>query len=622
MLTKFRLGALMRILIIFFWAMLSVSCSNVKNAVKSSHQPLLEISENTKEKAKGNSDIQLLAHQLAPIDYLLKHPEQKGLLVNHYMGTGKTYLGLGFAQAFSSHPVIILAPRFIESNWKNSIDSYGVSDPERFTFISYDDAPSKLAHMDLSDHIILADEVHNLVKMMRTVDRQSNENFSEVYSNLRKAYKILALTGTPVYADESDVAFMLNLVSGKDLMPFNQESFRLQYTEIIPTRQFFRGYFSESNFMLFAGPIAFSLFSVALFGPLGVAVGLPLGLGMTIGTNLLFDLNSFKLRRLNLEKMTPFFNKYLSYFKFDESTFKDFPASDMKTMEVPYNKYQYSFFLHLVEGDLPVSQLQRLLRNEKIHRSDEYVEINSSRLHDQIYSSVGAGRDIGNFEFSSSDGKLIESPKFLQIYDEMKRHNEQTVMYSNYYQTGILSFEQFLKRQGYKEKYAIITPDLRAEAVNQIVTDYNNDKIRLLMLHPDVTEGISLKGTQYLHILEPMLNNTVLEQVIGRTRRFQSHSHLPKEKQIVHVRMWQSTSSKWNPDIGDLSRVNWFKRYREISYMSRWGVGVSQIDKNYHKKALNPEELSMIKLQTLEKNLKEIQNVLTLESIENNYRSK
>ncbi|OPZ23036.1 MAG: hypothetical protein BWZ03_00660 [bacterium ADurb.BinA186] len=319
--------------------------------------------------------------------------------------------------------------------------------------------------------------------------------------------------------------------------------------------------------------------------------------------------------------MTPFFSQYLSYFKFNESHFQDFPAQDFKTIEVPYNKHQYSFFLHLVEGDLPTQELQRLLENEHIKKSDEFVKINSTNIHEQIYSSLGSGRDIGNFEFKNPDGTIIEPPKFVQIYDDIKKHNEQTVVYSNYFQTGVLSFEKFLIRQGYKEKYAIIHPDLKVEEVNQIVANYNAGNIRLLMLHPDVTEGISLAGTQYLHILEPMLNNTVLEQVVGRTRRFQSHSHLPKEKQLVHVRMWQSTSSNWNPDIGGLSRANWYKRYREISYMSRWGIGVSQIDKNYAKKALNPEELSLLKLQTLEKNLSEIQEILTTSSIENSYKN-
>lgn len=596
------------------------SCSSVNHTIKNDKIDRRQISEATKKRIQGSGKIQLLQHQMVPIDYLLNHPEQRGILVNHYMGTGKTYLGIGFAQAYPNHPVIILAPRFLQSNWENQLREYGAHNPERFLFISYEEAPKKLAGVDLSRHIILADEVHNLVKKMRSVDKEANAAYTELYGRLRKAYKIIGLTGTPIYGDESDIAFILNLVSGENLMPFNQETFRLKYTQILPTQQYFRGYFTESNLMIATLPPLFAIFCMGLMGsPFGAVFGFPLGVLGPVFFNYWTDLNSFKLRELNAKKMTPVFSKYMSYFKFDESHFKDFPPQDFKISEVPYNKYQYSFFLHLVEGDLPTTQLQRLLAGENVKKTDDFVIINSTSLHDQIYSVLGAGRDIGNFEFEDSDGKIIEAPKFLKIYDELEKHKEQTVLYSNYFQTGILAFEKFLKRRGYKDEYAIIHPDLKVEEVNKIVSDYNQRRIRLLMLHPDITEGISLKGTQYLHILEPMLNSTVLEQVVGRTRRFQSHSDLPKDKQLVHVRMWQSTSSNWDPDIGGLSRVNWYKRYREVAYMSRWGIGISQVDKKYDRKALNPEELSLLKLQTLEKNLSEIQKILTTQSIENNY---
>jgi hypothetical protein len=123
-----------------------------------------------------------------------------------------------------------------------------------------------------------------------------------------------------------------------------------------------------------------------------------------------------------------------------------------------------------------------------------------------------------------------------------------------------------------------------------------------------------------MHILEPMLNPTILEQVIGRTRRFQSHSHLPRKEQKVTVNIWQSTSSLWDSSLRGIRRANWYKRYRELSYMSQWGIGVSQVDKNYERKALNPEELAMLKLRTLERNLSALQKLLTVESIETNYR--
>jgi len=598
---------------------MSLSCSSVQTKPKGGLGQS-SIDAKTLEISKGSKDIKLLRHQLRPIDYLLKNPDIKGLLVNHYMGTGKTFLGLGFAQAFKEHPVIILAPKILESNWMKSIADYGVHGHNRFTFVSYDDAPTILVGKDLSRHIILADEVHNLIKLMRSANPRQNSAYTELYMNLRTAYRILGLTGTPVYSDESDLAYMVNLVSGKDLMPFNQEAFRLKYTSIITSRQFFRGYVLESNMFTYTFPVFLTLTMGALFPPWGFAVGFPAGVLLPVGYKWLTSLDTYKLRSLDVEGLTDIANRYISYFRFDESQFKEFPGQKFEVVEIPYNRQQYSFFLRLVEGDLEVEHLQRLLRNDKVQLSDEFVTINSSSIHENLYSSIGAGRDIGNFEFTDASGTIIEPPKFKSIYESLKKNNEQTVIYSNYYETGTLAFARFLKRQNYDQQFAIVHPDLKANQVGKIVDEYNRGDIRVLLLHPDVTEGISLKGTQYLEILEPIINNSVLEQVIGRTRRFQSHSHLPKAKQVVNVKVWQSKSAGFSADIGDIYRANWYKRYREISYMSLWGIGLMQVDKKYERKALNPEELASLKLKTLKKNLGEMQNALTKVSIESHYR--
>lgn len=606
-----------RILILLAFILLIGGCASTP--AQRTPRSSLVVDPSLKNRIKGTGTIDLLDHQLVPIDYLQKHPEVRGLLINHYMGTGKTFLGIGLAESFPNHPVIILAPRFLESQWTNEIERYGVKNPKRFTFVSYDNAATQLGSLNLSNHVIIIDEVHNLAKRLRATDPTENALFTKVYLNLRAGYKIIGLTGTPVYGDESDLAYILNLVSGSDIMPTNQESFRLEYTEIIPARKFFRGYLTESNLVQYGLPPFLAIFGATLFGFYGALIGLPLGIALTIGTNWLFNPDDYKFRHLNVERMEPLMTKYISFFRFDDSYFKDFPAQNFQVKEVPYNKYQYSFFLRLVEGDLPVDQLQRLLSNDNIKRSDDEVRVNSSLIHEQIYSHIGAARDIGNFEFTDEKGQIVEPSKFVAIYKELMAHDEQTVLYSNFYQTGVLAFEKFLSRQGFNRPYGIIEPNQRPEQVKELVSNYNQGKIKLLMLHPDITEGISLKGTQYLHILEPMLNNTVLEQVIGRTRRFQSHSHLPQEKQKVNVAMWQSTSSTWHPDLGVINRANWYKRYNEISYLSRWGIGVSQVDKKYHRKALNPEELSYMKLQTLEKNLAEMQKALTEKSIENLY---
>lgn len=232
---------------------------------------------------------------------------------------------------------------------------------------------------------------------MRTLNKEQNERYTKLYINLRNAYKIVGLTGTPIYSDESDLAFIINFVTGQNLIPFNQDEFHLEYTKILPARQFFRGYFSESNLMVATLPPTLGFLGLSVFGPIGLGIGFPLGIFLPVLINYSFDLNSYKLRKLNINKMQPLMSKYVSYFRFDESTFKDFPGQKIEVMEVPYNRQQYSFFLHLVEGNLPVSQLQRLLENELVRHDDEFVEINSTAIHEQIYSAIGAGRDIRHF---------------------------------------------------------------------------------------------------------------------------------------------------------------------------------------------------------------------------------
>ncbi len=599
--------------------LLAIFLSSCVHTKKEIHQEekRYSIDEDLAEKLHGTGKVGLLEHQLLPIDYMRKNPDLHGLLVNHYMGTGKTFLGIGFIQNYSDMPILVVAPRFLESQWLEEIKRYGVKSPERIIFTSYADLPEKLKEIDIKKYVVIADEVHNLIKNIRSIDAKENERFSNAYLELLNCHKFIALTGTPVYGDESDLSYMINLVSGMDLMPYNQESFRLKYTSIIPSKKFLRGYLLESNILDFAGPGFLGLFAMGLFGPYFLPAGIALGFGLTVGLPLYMDTDYYKFRKLEVEKLEPFMSKYISYFKFADGHFEDFPKHKFKLQEVPYNPAQYSYFLRLVEGDLPAAELKRLLSKNNI-KSDRDIMLNSTKIHEQILSAPGAGRDIGNFDFLINS-ELIEAPKFLALYKEILEHDEPTVLYSNYYETGILAFEAFLKRQNFTRPYGKIEPTMKPDEVHDVVSAYNKGEIKLLLLHPDVTEGISLKATQFLHILEPTLNATVREQVMGRALRFKSHSHLPKDKQLVHITMWQSSSSNWDPDLVEIKRANWYERYNEMFYAARYGLGIRQVDPNYSKKVFNPEELSYNKMQSLEKNLGEMQKALATHSIETLY---
>ena len=59
--------------------------------------------------------------------------------------------------------------------------------------------------------------------------------------------------------------------------------------------------------------------------------------------------------------------------------------------------------------------------------------------------------------------------------------------------------------------------------------------IKIFMITSSGSEGINLRNTRYVHIMEPYWHPVRTEQVIGRARRICSHKDLPKPLQTVEV---------------------------------------------------------------------------------------
>ena len=64
------------------------------------------------------------------------------------------------------------------------------------------------------------------------------------------------------------------------------------------------------------------------------------------------------------------------------------------------------------------------------------------------------------------------------------------------------------------------------------------------MITSSGAEGINLKNTRYVHIVEPYWHMVRPEQVVGRARRICSHQDLPVELRTVKVFMYVSTMSE------------------------------------------------------------------------------
>jgi hypothetical protein len=76
-----------------------------------------------------------------------------------------------------------------------------------------------------------------------------------------------------------------------------------------------------------------------------------------------------------------------------------------------------------------------------------------------------------------------------------------------------------------------ITNELRKKANNNNLGEI----IKVLMITSSGSEGINLRNTRYVHIMEPYWHPVRSEQVIGRARRICSHKDLPLDLQTVEV---------------------------------------------------------------------------------------
>ena len=77
-----------------------------------------------------------------------------------------------------------------------------------------------------------------------------------------------------------------------------------------------------------------------------------------------------------------------------------------------------------------------------------------------------------------------------------------------------------------------ITTTLREQKLD---TNVRGEVIKALMITASGAEGINLKNTRYVHVVEPYWHMVRLEQVIGRARRICSHEELPEKMRTIKV---------------------------------------------------------------------------------------
>ena len=107
-------------------------------------------------------------------------------------------------------------------------------------------------------------------------------------------------------------------------------------------------------------------------------------------------------------------------------------------------------------------------------------------------------------------------------------------------------------------------PDSIITQIKQLNTGVENnimgEVIKIFMITASGAEGINLKNTRYVHIVEPYWHMVRLDQVIGRARRICSHVDLPEDLRTIQVFLYISAFSA-GQDVTD--------KYFDISRLTK-----------------------------------------------------
>ncbi len=169
----------------------------------------------------------------------------------------------------------------------------------------------------------------------------------------------------------------------------------------------------------------------------------------------------------------------------------------------------------------------------------------SKRESQQLNAFLSATRQVANSTAPFQEGvKKIYEPKIDEAFKRLQENfagNERAkaLVYSNYLGAGINPYAQRLQQANIP--YGEFTGEMAKAKRDQLVRDYNENKIRALLLSSAGGEGLDLQGTRLIQELEPHWNDEKLRQVEGRGIRYKSHASLPQEERNVKVQRFLAT---------------------------------------------------------------------------------
>ncbi len=422
---------------------------------------------------------ELKPHQQRVVDKI-KQEDQPGLVVAHGLGSGKTLTSIA-AQDALGMPSTVVVPAALQANYLKELDKHlaGTSPEAALTTLQ---RISKAGTIGRDNPMLIVDEAHRAREI-------NTKTYHALRDSVGQTEKRLLLTGSPFYNRPSDIAPLVNLAAGQKVLTADPAEFKRQY---IRERTIKPGLLASIR---------------------GVKPG------------VVEEVNPARAAELRAV-----FRKWVDY---HPGSVEEFPTVQRKTVSVPMTREQLKVYDAMM-GTAPYWVAAKIKAGLPPSKQEAQ----------QLNAFVNAVRQISNTTRAFAPAATPQEPKIETAYQRLrdtiqKNPEARAVVYSNYLQSGIEPYKTRLDKAGIS--YGEFTGEMPKKQRDQLVRDYNSGKTKVLLLSSAGGEGLDLKGTRLIQILEPHWNAEKLKQVEGRGIRYRSHAHLPAEQRNVTVENYLST---------------------------------------------------------------------------------
>lgn len=425
--------------------------------------------------------MQPLAHQQRVSDRLKQMPEngpQKGLLVHHGIGTGKTLTAINAAHQHNL-PLVAVVPAALRNNFHKELAASGTKVPA--TVLSYNEAQRRANdpafREQVRNSLVVYDEAHRMGR---------HESARSHLPKLLPAKKTLLLTGSPLRNHPSEIAPLVNAVAPGRL-PSDPREFDKMFVKKIEKSPGLLGRLRGVKPGIERVPQNLHKFRKAVEG--------------TFDYHANQDRSAYPTYAEDIRKVPMTAKQQAAY----EFTLGKYPALAYKIRHgIPPSRDEEGSFSTFLTGPRQIS--------------NHPGSFNASATHD-------------------------DAPKFRIAADEVQKRFKtdprfRGVIYSNFLESGVHPMQEELKRRGINS--VLFTGQANDAERKQIVDAYNKGKAPVLLVSGAGAEGLDLKGTKLMQIMEPHWNEALLDQVRGRAIRYKSHSHLPENERHVEVQRFHA----------------------------------------------------------------------------------